>query len=313
MDSSTGLDWNFSDLLRTGWDLVQQQLGDPLRLAARLGVYLAISCTAGLLASGSWKRCVDAVAVLGFGAVSLSAMMELASRMVATAADSQNYLVTFIPVFSAVLTLGGQGAGAAMYSGMFLAMSNFLSIVIQNVLLPVMQIYFCFAVSAALWGNPGVEEAAHLFSRCLGWLLKGCTALFAFVLGLQGILAGNSDSAGMRVGKTLLTGMFPVVGDAAAVALESSVSAVRMLKGLLALAVIIFMAAGFLPALLQCGLYFLAFSGAGILSSATGQRQCGQICRLLSEGARLCGSVLILYFFLVFLSTLLLMIPGSGG
>lgn len=312
MDASAGFDWNFSDLLRTGWELVQQ-LGEPLRLAARLVVYLVISCTAGLLASGSWKRCVDAVAVLGFGAICLSAMMELAARVVSTAADSQTYLVTFIPVFSAALTLSGQGAGAAMYSGMFLAMSNFLSIVLQNVLLPVMQIYFCFAVSAALWGNPGVEEAAHLFSRCLGWLLKGCTALFGFVLGLQGVLAGNSDSAGMRVGKTLLSGMFPVVGDAAAVALESSVSAMRMLKGLLALAVILFMAASFLPVLLQCGMYFLAFSAAGILTAATGQRQCGQICRLLSEGARICGSVLILYFFLVFLSTLLMMVTGTGG
>ena len=123
-------------------------------------------------------------------------------------------------------------------------MSTFLSMAIEQFLLPVMQIYFCFAVSAALWGNPGIEQAAGLFSRCLGWLLKACGALFSFVLGLQGLLAGNSDSAGLR---------------------------------------------------------------------ATGQRQCGQICRLFADVAGLCASVLTLYFFMVFLSTLLLLITGSGG
>lgn len=313
VDASAGFDWNFSTLLDAGRKLVQQYLGDPLQLAARLVFYLVAACVSGLLAPGSWRRCVDAVAVLGFGAASLAAMMGLVERVVAAAADSQNYLIAFVPVFSAVLTLGGQGAGAAMYSGMFLAMSTFLAGVIRQLLLPVMQIYFCFAVSAALWGNPGVEQAAHLFARCLGWLLKGCTALFSFVLGLQGVLAGNSDSTGMRVGKSLLSGMLPVVGDAAAAALESSVSAFRLLKGSLALAVILVTAAAFLPALLQCGMYFLAFAGAGILSSATGQRQCGQICHLFSEGARLCASVLVLYFFLTFLTTMLLLITGSGG
>ena len=200
-----------------------------------------------------------------------------------------------------------------MYGGMFLAMSTFLSGAIRAFLLPVMQIYFCFAVSASLWGNPGIEEAANLFSRCLGWLLKGCGILFSFVLGLQGILAGNSDSAGLRAGKSLLSGILPVVGDAAAAALESSVAALHLLKGSLALAVILVVAAAFLPALLQCGFHFIVFSAAGILASATGQRQCGQICRLFSDGAGLCASVLTLYFFMVFLSTALLLLTGSGG
>lgn len=308
-----GLNWDLAALAKGAWALAQDGLTAPLRFAAGLALYLAVACAVGLAAGGSWKRCLDAVSVLGFGAMSLSAMMELAAEVTATAVQSQNYLVSFIPVYSAVLTLGGQGAGAAMYGGMFFAMSTFLSLAIEKLLLPVMQIYFCFAVSAALWANPGIEEAAALFSRGLGWLLKACGALFSLVLGLQGVLAGNSDSAGLRVGKSLLTGALPVVGDAAAAALESSLAAVRLLKGSLALAAISAVGTSFFPVLLRCGLYALAFLAAGVLASATGQRQCGQICRLFSGGAGLCASVLTLYFFMVFLSTLLLLITGSGG
>lgn len=311
---SQDLDWDFGTLLEKAADLLSDELTKPLRFAAQALLYLAAACAVGLAAEGgSWKRCIDAVSVLGFGALGLSAMMDLIGRVSSTAAESQTYLVGFIPVYSAVLTLCGQTTGAAVYSGMFFSMSAFLSMAIDRVLMPVMQIYFCFSVSAALWGNPGVEDAARLFSRCLSWLLKGCGTLFSFVLGLQGILAGNSDSAALRIGKSVLSGALPVVGDAAAAALESTVATVRLLKGSLALAAVLVMAAAFLPVLLHCTLYFLAFSVSGILASASGQRQCGQICRLFADGARLCGSVLTLYFFMVFLSTLLLLLLGNGG
>ena len=57
----------------------------------------------------------------------------------------------------------------------------------------------------------------------------------------------------------------------------------------------------------------LAFAAAGVLAGATGQRQCAQLCRLYFEGARLCGSMLVLYFFMIFLSTALLLLAGNGG
>ena len=49
------------------------------------------------------------------------------------------------------------------------------------------------------------------------------------------------------------------------------------------------------------------------MAGATGQRQCAQLCRLYFEGARLCGSMLVLYFFMIFLSTALLLLAGNGG
>lgn len=288
--------------------------GEPLRFAGRALLFLLLGCVAGLAAGrGGWQRCVEAVTVLGFGAMSLSAMIELATRVSQTAEDCQTYLAAFIPVYSGAAIAGGQVGGAAVYGTMFFAMSNFLAGVIRSGLLPVLQIYFSFAISAAIWGNAGMEEAARLFSRCLSWLLKGCGALFSFVLGLQSILAGNADSAALRVGRNLLSGAIPVVGDAAAAALASSAAAVQLLKGSLALAGVLALGALFLPTFLHCALYFLAFSCAGMVASGSGQSQCGQICRNLAEGARLCAAVLVLYFFMVILSTALLLLTGMGG
>lgn len=295
-------------------DAVQKALGGPLRFAAQAITFLLLSCAAGLtVGQGSWQKCVDAVSVLGFGALSLSGMMELVTLVGQTAQDCQTYLIAFVPVYSAAAAAGGQTTGAAVYSTMFFAMSNFLAGAIRLILLPVMQIYFCFGVSAAVWGNAGMEEASTLFGKCLSWLLKLCAALFSFVLGLQNILAGGVDNAAVRMGRGVLSGAIPVVGDAAAAALTGALSAVQLLKGSLALAAVLALGGLFVPVFLRCLLYYLSFSLASIMAAGSGQKQCLQICHHFAQGARLCGSILTLYFFMVFLSTALLLITGTGG
>lgn len=313
-DATQVAGWSLEDVLDWLGGLAAQSLGGPLRFAAQAMLYLLLAAAVRVVAMGAgWKRCVDAVAVLGYGALCLSSMMELVALVGQTARESQSYLAVFVPAYSGVAALGGQTAGAGVYSGMFFAMSAFLSAAIEQVLLPIMRIYFCFSVSAALWGNPGVEQAADLFGRCLSWGLKGCGGVFSVVLGFQNVLAGTTDSAALKMGRSLLSGAVPLVGDAAAAALTGATSALRLLKGSLALAAAAALAVSFLPVFLRCLLYYLAFSGAGIVANGSGQNQCGQICKLFANGAQLCASILTLYFFMIFLSTLLLLVTGNGG
>ena len=90
-------------------------------------------------------------------------------------------------------------------------------------------------------------------------------------------------------------------------------SAVQLLKGSLALAAVLALGGLFVPVFLRCLLYYLSFSLASIMAAGSGQKQCLQICHHFAQGARLCGSILTLYFFMVFLSTALLLITGTGG
>lgn len=311
---SKALQWDLSSIVDWMMAAVQQALEAPVRLAVQSVAFLVLSCLAGLTAGqGGWKKCIDAVSVLGFGAISLAGMMELVALVGQTAQQCQTYLIGFIPVYSAAAIAGGQTSGAAVYSTMFYTMSAFLSGAIRTILVPVMQIYFCFGVSAAVWGNAGIAEAAALFSRCLSWLLKLCAALFSFVLGLQNILAGSIDNAAIRMGRGVLSGAIPVVGDAAAAALTGAVSAIQILKGSLALTAVLALGGLFLPVFFRCLLFYLSFSLAGIIAAGSGQKQCRQICESFAQGTRLCGSILTLYFFMVFLSTALLLITGTGG
>ena len=302
------------ELLQTlaGW--LKHAWGQPLQLARRAVLFLLLSSCVGLLADGgAWRDCVDLVAVLGFGTIALNPMTSLVQQVAQAANTSQLYVSGFVPVFAGVALLAGQTAGAAVYSTMFYAMAAFLAEVLQNLLLPLLQIYFCFSVSAALWGDSGIADAANLFARCFTFALKLCGMLFTFVLGLQNVLAAGTDRAALKIGKSVLSAAVPVVGDAAAAALGSASAAIGLLKGSLALAAVAALGAAFAPVLAQCGLYWLVFSGMGILAAGLGQKRSKQICTLFGQGTRLCGAILVLYFFLVILSTLLLLLGGNGG
>ena len=302
------------ELLQTlaGW--LKNAWGQPLQLARRAVLFLLLSSCVGLLADGgAWRDCVDLVAVLGFGTIALNQMTSLVQQVAQAANTSQLYVSGFVPVFAGVALLAGQTAGAAVYSTMFYAMAAFLAEVLQNLLLPLLQIYFCFSVSAALWGDSGIADAANLFARCFTFALKLCGMLFTFVLGLQNVLAAGTDRAALKIGKSVLSAAVPVVGDAAAAALGSASAAIGLLKGSLALAAVAALGAAFAPVLAQCGLYWLVFSGMGILAAGLGQKRSKQICTLFGQGTRLCGAILVLYFFLVILSTLLLLLGGNGG
>ena len=294
-------------------DAAAAQFRPALQFAARSAGYLLLAGLLGLAAGRPFSSYVEILTLLGFGTLSLSAVMQLTDLVGTTAQDCRSYLAGFIPVFSGIAAAGGQASGALVYSGMFFAVSGFLAALIQKILLPILQIYFCFAVCACLWGNRGMQDAAALFSRCVSRLLKGCGTLFTLVLGLQNTLAATVDTAALKTGKGILQGALPVVGDAAAAALTGAAAALQLLKGSLALAGLLAVGSLFLPVFCQCTAYTAAFAAAGIVAGATGQTQCARLCRFYFEGARLCVSVLALYFFMVFLSTALLLLAGNGG
>lgn len=301
------------ELLQTlaGW--LKNAWGQPLQLARRAVLFLLLSSCVGLLADGgAWRDCVDLVAVLGFGTIALNQMTSLVQQVAQAANTSQLYVSGFVPVFAGVALLAGQTAGAAVYSTMFYAMAAFLAEVLQNLLLPLLQIYFCFSVSAALWGNSGIADAANLFARCFTFALKLCGMLFTFVLGLQNVLAAGTDRAALKIGKSVLSAAVPVVGMPLR-RLWQCFCRNRTAQRLIGVGGGGGPGAAFAPVLAQCGLYWLVFSGMGILAAGLGQKRSKQICTLFGQGTRLCGAILVLYFFLVILSTLLLLLGGNGG
>ena len=149
-DITDAAGWTLTDIAALLGDWIISGFQPTLHFAAQSAGYLLLAGLLGLLVGRPAGAYVEILAVLGFGSLSLSTAMQLTALVGSTAQDCSTYLTAFVPVFGGVAAAGGQTSGALVYSGMFFAMSGFLCAVIRKLLLPVMQIYFCFSVCACL-------------------------------------------------------------------------------------------------------------------------------------------------------------------
>ena len=125
VDITDAAGWSLSDLCDTLGSWLAEGFQPALHFAAQAAGYLLLAGLLGLLAGSPYSGYVEILAVLGFGSLSLSTVMQLTELVAATAQDCRTYLTTFVPVFSGLAAAGGQVSGALVYSGMFLAMSGF--------------------------------------------------------------------------------------------------------------------------------------------------------------------------------------------
>ena len=107
VDITDAAGWSLSDLCDTLGSWLAEGFQPALHFAAQAAGYLLLAGLLGLLAGSPYSGYVEILAVLGFGSLSLSTVMQLTELVAATAQDCRTYLTTFVPVFSGLAAAGG--------------------------------------------------------------------------------------------------------------------------------------------------------------------------------------------------------------
>lgn len=314
MDAETFSQMTLPDLLQAGWEAVADQLLEPFRLLGRVGALLLLAAAALTFApSEGWRQSLELIAVAGCFLLSADGTLELVQQVAAAIADWQLYLTGFLPVFAGVMVSCGQPAGALVCTGLFFSMASLSAQVICGVAMPLVRAYLALSSAAGVSGVSPLQDAAKGLARCVRSLLRGVTAGFALVLGMQNTLAAQSDTLALRAGGAVLSGSVPVVGAAAQDALASVLAGLRVVKGSLGFAAIAVLAGAFLPLFARCLAVRLALTAGGLLARAFGLPRSGAVLEGAAEGAGLCLSFLVFFFMLVVLATALMIATGTGG
>lgn len=313
MEAEEFLSMGPGEWLEYFWNKIQEPFLAPVRALGQAALYLAAVCLSQVLvSSGTLRDVIRLVGTLGFAQLCCQQLAGLLEGMEKTALAWHTYLGGFIPIFSGVMVMGGQTAGAGVYSGMFLGLSSLLAQGIAQILIPGVKIYIALAVGAQLWGNQGILEGVKVLYKGINWLLRGICILSAGVLGLQGMLSQNMDQALNKGGQALIKLFLPVVGDVATQALNSVAAGVRVLKGTLAFAAVGTVFLEFLPVLAGCVSGILLFWILSACAKSCGLGGCGGLAECFAQGIQLCLSGMVLYFLLVMSATLMMAMMGGG-
>ena len=252
--------------------------------------------------------------MLGFGTLSLSAAMQLTGTCRHDGAGLPHLSDCLLCRCSAAWPPQvGRRRGRLSTAACFLPCPGFLSAVIQKLLR-----LSCSCISA-LRSRPACGKPRHggMPPRCLplpALAAQGLGALFSLVLGLQSVLAATADMAALRTGKGVLQVSFPLSGTPQPAALTGRCRRRTALKGFSgpggAAGTGRAVCPGTAPVpCLRAGLCRRGHPGRGHRSKGSAHSSAAFTLR----GHGLCGSMLVLYFFMIFLSTALLLLAGNGG
>lgn len=261
---------SFSEVVSRLWAMVVQEIQGQGRAILELAVFLILS---GLLKNldvsfGNTQVGQVAFYVLFSAAVALLFRSFTGAYQIASSVGGRvsRLLLCLIPVLAAVKTASGGQISAMVESGLLIGGIDFASWLVQNVFFTGILLFIVFASVGQLAGQNMTGRLSKLAKTLVQKEIKAVSALFLFLMGLQGLSAGAADT---WVEKTMISaaGAVPVVGDAIGGAVNAVFAGAELIGRCVGSAgVILLMGICLIPLARLAAIWLLYKVGAALLS-----------------------------------------------
>lgn len=275
-DNGGALSLSFSEVLKGLWELVKSRAAGPLKLLVSLcGVVLLCALAGSVSDNGtsSLSGTYSAVGVLAGAGIAVSAMSSVIQDTLSLLTDAAAFMLTFIPIFTAVTAALGHITAATAVNAATLAATQLFSQLAVNFLAPFCGTIMGLSVTGAIHPQLNLSRLAELIRKAVVWGLSLIMTIFMSLLSAQTFVANASDNALMRTAKFFVSSGVPIVGGTISDAVNTVQGGLVLLKssigtyGLIAAAVII------LPTLVTALGYKLAVMCAEAASEMFGLKE----------------------------------------
>lgn len=311
------LNFSLRDLFSSLKERATAELKEPIHLFALTCAVLLLSALLGGLGSAEggagYRQAFHLVSVLTICAVLLRPLWELITRVVDAVTQGSNFLLSFIPVFSTVLTTSGKPASALTYHAALFSAVQVLSQTAVHTLLPLLQIYLAFCIVGSIEPMLRLDAAAQSVRKAVTWLIGLGLTLFVGLLSLQGMVANAADTLTTRTARFVISSAVPVVGGAVSEAftsIQSCLGVVRSAVGTFGVLACLFL---FLPSILSVLLHLLIMQGAVLVGDLLGVERVTGLCRAAVTVLTMLLGILICFSLFVIVATTMMILLANGG
>lgn len=262
----------------------QTALSQACRTGLVLLLAVLLSELTGVLGeiAGSGERypvMVGALAVTAISAADVHSLMGLGRTAVE---EIWTFSTLLIPVMTAVSAASGSFTGATLRQVTTLLFADGLVTLMDKVLLPMVYLYTAACLAAAVTDNPGLEELAKAIRWTVTSVLSALLLAFTGYLSLTSAAAAGADAVTVRLTRSVISTMVPVVGGILSNATDTVLSGVGVLKGVVGTFGVVAVLALGLGAFLQLGVQYLMYRLVSVLSQVlSGSR----VARLIGDMA----------------------------
>ena len=176
------------------------------------------------------KKLTELAGTLSVAMILLRPTQSFVNLGIHTITEMLSYGKLLLPVMTAGLAAqGGVGKSAALYSGTAV-FNTVLGSILGKLLVPVVYIYLALAVSNSAIGDQTLKKIRDLIKWCGTWVLKLGLYIFTGFLSLTGVITGSADAAALKLTKTTISTVVPVIGNILSEASETVLISAGLIK-----------------------------------------------------------------------------------
>lgn len=298
-------------------DQVQAVIARPVKLLAIVvGIIVLCALMNALkqsMAEDKLKEVFQVVSILCICAAVITPVIDCISKTGKTIFDCSNFLISFVPVLSGVMTAGGQIVTATSYQVFLFWAAELVSVIVSRTLVPFLGIYLAIAITSSMNTEFRLDKIADSLKSFICWSLGGLLTVFVGILSIQGIVASSADTVSLKATKFLISSVVPVVGGALSDALGSVQSCVKLLKTSVGAYGIIIAVMTFLPLLIESISWLLVTKISQVVAEFLGVGGVTPVLKATSSVLGIILAIILCFMMLIIITTTIMMLLGTGG
>ncbi|MCM1164666.1 MAG: stage III sporulation protein AE, partial [Ruminococcus sp.] len=260
-DNSGALGLSFGGALGEIWELFKNNVTKPLRLLCSLcGVVIFCAVAESVCGEGSMKGVLSAVGVLCGAGIAAAAVYEVLDGTLGLLSAAANFMLVFIPAFTAIAAVLGHVTTASAVNAAALAATQLFSQLSVNFLAPLCGTVIGVSTAGAVHPQMHLDKLGELIKKFAVWGLTLIMTVFMSVLSAQTLVASSADNAAIKTAKFMVSQGVPIVGGTISDAVNTFSGSLTMLKSSLGTYGIMAVAAILLPELVSLICYRAALA-----------------------------------------------------
>lgn len=231
---------------------------------------------------------------------------------VASISVSETFMLTLIPLLTAIVSLSGNPALALSFQSIAFAAAQIISGIAESVIVPIVGAVLALDVTASVMPTFSLSGLTDFIKKTITSVLSIGASVFMSFLGIKGVLANAADTVAGKGIKMIISSAVPIVGGALSEAYSGIMGSIVIVRSTVGIIGICIIALINLPSLIQLLFWIFALRFAAASADLFEQKAISAFLRALASSLTLLNVVLLFVAVLFILSTALLISLRTG-
>ena len=267
----------------------------PLRAGgAVMGIILISAAFPALSADGKVFGPAQFAASLSVALTIAYPVWNCVTAAVAAIKGCGTFMLSFIPVFAAIVSVSGGAVTAVSMSALLLGAAEFVASAAAFAVLPIMGSYLAMSLTSSispLIASSGIAEGIR---RVAFWILSLVSTVFVGILGIQTAVNSAADNLALKTTRFIVGTSVPIAGSALSEAVSTISSSLGLLRSSVGIYGVVALAAILLPIIAELVLWRLILAISVMVSEIFSQGTLSKILKAVDMMLSLLVAVTLL-------------------